>query len=46
MQRRRKGITSPDYYQNVDKTITQATECSKLLEAMHVSFAMVTEGIL
>jgi hypothetical protein len=35
-----------DYYQNVDKTITQATECSKLLEAMRVSFAMVTEGIL
>jgi len=35
-----------DYYQNVNNAITQARECGKLLEAMHVAFAMVTEGIL
>jgi len=35
-----------NYSQNVTNAMTQARECCKLLEAMHVAFGMVTEGIL
>jgi hypothetical protein len=36
----------PHYYHNINNAITQARECGKLLEAMHVAFQTVTEDLL
>ena len=41
-----RNVRALCYSQNVTNATTQARECCKLLEAMHVAFGMVTEGIL
>lgn len=35
----------PDYGQNINNVITQARECGKLLQAMHVAFQSVTHDL-